>query len=126
MTKANLAHCDSYAPLRELGELFLKLRPHKENVLVPSLPTRPRPAEWIKDQFTFPCGGHQRPAHQAQGLLGRMVAVEFLTLGDSGDTPDRRHLDCGIWAVYEVVVEGVFLALAGLKKCLVGMSEGCV
>src|SRR3712207_8501990 len=52
--------------------------------------SRPRAAERIEDQLTFSRGGHQRPAYKAQGLLGRVVSVASLVLGDGWDAPQDR------------------------------------
>jgi hypothetical protein len=87
------AHGGSYALLRELAEFLLKLHPHEEAAqLLGSDRRRPRPAERIKDQPSFSRGGHKRPSDEPQGLLGRVVAVEFLALRDSWDAPDRGDL----------------------------------
>jgi hypothetical protein len=59
-----------------------------------------------------------------QGFLGGGAAVGFLPHRYGGDVPDGGELGGGVWAVHEIVVEGVArgLALARPQEGLVGVG----
>src|SRR5215210_994793 len=65
---------------------------------------------------------------EAQGFLGRVAAVAFLSPWHGWDAPDGGDLGCRIGAVYEVVVESMLctLAFARPQERLVGVGEGGV
>ena len=65
---------------------------------------------------------HKSPSYEAKRLLGRMVAMSFLSVWHGRDAPDGGDLGCGVTAVYDVVVEGMSLALARPKQRLVSVG----
>src|SRR5215210_874991 len=122
------SHRCPYPALRQPRVLLLPLRTHEEATeLFGGNTRRPRPAEGVEDQIPLPAGGQDGAAHQAQGLLGGMVAVQLLLVGYGRYGPDGGDLGGGVSAVYEVVVEGVAGAsLARPEQRLVGVGEGGV
>src|ERR671911_41245 len=97
-----------YPASRKLRVLTLLLRTHEEAPqLLGRYPGRPRSAEKVEDEVALPARGHDGAPDEAQGLLGGMVSVTFLPPGHGRDAPDGGDLGAWVWAVYEVVVEGV-------------------
>ena len=102
-----------YPTPRKLCVPTLLLGPHKEATkLLGCYPTCPRSTEWVEDEIPLLAGGEDGAAHQTQRLLGGMVSVTCLPPGHGRDTPDGGDLCCWIYAVYEVVVEGVVGAIS--------------
>lgn len=62
----------------------------------------PEPVKGIEGEVALACRGEQCPSHEPQGLLGRVVAVQLLYLGDGWNAPDGGDLSCGVGAVYKV------------------------
>ena len=97
-----------YPPGGQLGELLIQLGSHEKAAqLFGGDGRRPRARERVEDEAALLRRGEQGPAHQAQGLLGRVVPVGPLAPGRGRYPLDGGDLLGGVPAVHEVVVEGV-------------------
>jgi hypothetical protein len=101
-------HCSLYPASRKLCILTLPLCPYKEAPkLLGRYTSRPRSTERVEEEVALPTRCHDGAAHETQGLLGGMVAVQLLSFRHGRDVPDGGDLGSWVWSVYEVVVEGV-------------------
>ena len=87
------AFCGRYPARRQPCELPVQLSPDEKAVqLLGRDSRRPRAAERVEDQIPLPGRGEQGAPHEAQGLLGRVVAVWSLAPGRGLDAPDGGDL----------------------------------